>query len=280
MNPPSLTGSSGERPQDCTRSTSRPAWGQDLGQDTALAVDHRALTLVIFLPPEEPQLPKRFSEMVRTLEARWMVKRLLAGTFFLHLPRKAQAIQAVPTSTWQPALATQQWQSRWEWCCWHQALLQTPPHGRAFEHKAAEEQQAPSQALHLMVQHAAGTAALPHCGSPPTAPPRPRCPQQPTLTCCTCRRCPHPAAPASRTAPGPARCSGLAAGTGQGSGHLGPAHSTAPRPAQALGPGQSTQHGAAGCPRALSLPRHGGCSAPQHGQPAPRGHSSCSGTAP
>lgn len=170
MNPPSLTGSSGERPQDCTRSTSRPARGQDLGQDTALAVDHRALTLVIFLPPEEPQLPKRFSEMVRTLEARWMVKRLLAGTFFLHLPRKAQAIQAVPTSTWQPALATQQWQSRWERCCWHQAQLQTPPHGRAFEHKAAEEQQAPSQALHLMVQHAAGTAALPQLPPDPVVP--------------------------------------------------------------------------------------------------------------
>lgn len=27
-----------------------------------------------------------------------MVKRLLANTFFLHLPRKAQAIPAVPTS--------------------------------------------------------------------------------------------------------------------------------------------------------------------------------------
>lgn len=65
--------------------------GRTLGQDTTLAVDHRALTLVIFLPPEELQLPKRFSEIVRTLEARWMVKRLLAGTFFLHLPRKSSS---------------------------------------------------------------------------------------------------------------------------------------------------------------------------------------------
>lgn len=42
----------------------------------------RALTFVI-LPPLK--LAKRFSESVRTLEARWMVNRLLAGTFFLHL---------------------------------------------------------------------------------------------------------------------------------------------------------------------------------------------------
>lgn len=40
------------------------------------------LTLVI-LPPLK--LAKRLSESVSTLEALWMVKRLLAGTFFLHL---------------------------------------------------------------------------------------------------------------------------------------------------------------------------------------------------
>lgn len=44
-----------------------------------------ALTLVI-LPPLK--LAKRLRESVRTLDALWMVKRLLAGTFFLHLRGK------------------------------------------------------------------------------------------------------------------------------------------------------------------------------------------------
>ena len=42
----------------------------------------QGLTLVIFPPLK---LAKRLSESVRTLDVRWMVNRLLAGTFFLHL---------------------------------------------------------------------------------------------------------------------------------------------------------------------------------------------------
>lgn len=42
----------------------------------------RARTLVIFPPLK---LAKRLRDSVRTLDVRWMVKRLLAGTFFLHL---------------------------------------------------------------------------------------------------------------------------------------------------------------------------------------------------
>lgn len=40
------------------------------------------LTFVIFPPLK---LAKRLSERVKTLDVLWMVKRLLAGTFFLHL---------------------------------------------------------------------------------------------------------------------------------------------------------------------------------------------------
>lgn len=42
----------------------------------------RTPTLVIFPPLK---LAKRLSERVRTLDALWTVKRLLAGTFLLHL---------------------------------------------------------------------------------------------------------------------------------------------------------------------------------------------------
>lgn len=38
---------------------------------------------MVILPPLK--LAKRLRESVRTLDALWMVKRLLAGTFFLHL---------------------------------------------------------------------------------------------------------------------------------------------------------------------------------------------------
>lgn len=38
---------------------------------------------MVILPPLK--LAKRLRDSVRTLEALWMVKRLLAGTFFLHL---------------------------------------------------------------------------------------------------------------------------------------------------------------------------------------------------
>lgn len=38
--------------------------------------------MVIFPPLK---LAKRLRDSVRTLDVRWMVKRLLAGTFFLHL---------------------------------------------------------------------------------------------------------------------------------------------------------------------------------------------------
>lgn len=64
-----------------------------VSQGTAPALRCPTLTFVI-LPPLK--LAKRFSESVRTLEARWMVKRLLAGTFFLHLHGTAPAIQAAP----------------------------------------------------------------------------------------------------------------------------------------------------------------------------------------
>lgn len=73
----------------CARDPSQdPSW--DPSRDPSLCSSQqglglgarRALTFVI-LPPLK--LAKRFSESVRTLEARWMVKRLLAGTFFLHL---------------------------------------------------------------------------------------------------------------------------------------------------------------------------------------------------
>lgn len=47
-----------------------------------------ALTLVIFPPLK---LAKRLRDRVRTLDVLWMVKRLLAGTFFLHLQREWKA---------------------------------------------------------------------------------------------------------------------------------------------------------------------------------------------
>lgn len=43
------------------------------------------LTLVIFPPLK---LANLFSESVSTLDVRWTVKRLVAGTFFLHLEKK------------------------------------------------------------------------------------------------------------------------------------------------------------------------------------------------
>lgn len=69
----------------CARDPSQdPSWDPSRcsGQQGLGLGAHQALTFVI-LPPLK--LAKRFSESVRTLEARWMVKRLLAGTFFLHL---------------------------------------------------------------------------------------------------------------------------------------------------------------------------------------------------
>lgn len=71
--------------QDPSQDPSRdPSWdpSRRSGQQGLGLGARRALTFVI-LPPLK--LAKRFSESVRTLEARWMVKRLLAGTFFLHL---------------------------------------------------------------------------------------------------------------------------------------------------------------------------------------------------
>lgn len=65
------------------------------GQETAPAPDCQALTFVI-LPP--PKLAKRFSESVRTLEARWMVKRLLADTFSLHLHGKSSSCSSYSTT--------------------------------------------------------------------------------------------------------------------------------------------------------------------------------------
>lgn len=45
------------------------------------------LTFVIFPPLK---LANLFSERVSTLDVRWTVKRLVAGTFFLHLDKKKE----------------------------------------------------------------------------------------------------------------------------------------------------------------------------------------------
>ena len=63
-------------------------WGGVGSRYSLKAADHagrtprRRLTFVIFPPLK---LAKRLRDRVRTLEVLWMVKRLLAGTFFLHL---------------------------------------------------------------------------------------------------------------------------------------------------------------------------------------------------
>ena len=49
----------------------------------------QTLTLVIFPPLK---LAKRLRERVKTLDVLWMVKRLLAGTFFLHLREGSGAV--------------------------------------------------------------------------------------------------------------------------------------------------------------------------------------------
>ena len=50
--------------------------------DRTVDLGRGALTFVIFPPLK---LANLFSDSVRTLDARWSVKRLVAGTFFLHL---------------------------------------------------------------------------------------------------------------------------------------------------------------------------------------------------
>lgn len=63
-------------------------WGGAGNLYSLKAADHadrtprRRLTFVIFPPLK---LAKRLRERVKTLDVLWMVKRLLAGTFFLHL---------------------------------------------------------------------------------------------------------------------------------------------------------------------------------------------------
>lgn len=58
------------------------AWRLMLKERLTEQAGRHGLTLVIFPPLK---LAKRLRESVSTLDVLWMVKRLLAGTFFLHL---------------------------------------------------------------------------------------------------------------------------------------------------------------------------------------------------
>lgn len=243
---------------------------QSLGPGTPPAMDCRALTFVI-LPP--PKLAKRFSESVRTLEARWMVKRLLADTFFLHLHRKSSSYSSCSTSQMianpgQAANPTEMMLPTPGTAPGH--LLTAMSAGPGPPHKRRELR---SGRLYRWLpwlrtsrfSHGAGREALPYCGRistcfPPAHPQAPSRPQPHTLTWHTCRRSPRPAHLTSQTAPAPALCLRLAARTEERSGHEWLVHLTARLPAEKLALRDNTEHKHRATddtkPASLPPPRH------------------------
>lgn len=225
-----------------------------------------------------------------------MVKRLLAGTFFLHLHRKSSSYTSC--STTQMIASPGQAANPMEVTLLTAGtapghLLTATSAGRELR-RGRLHRRLPRPGT-SQFSRGAGREALLYCVRlsacfPPAHPRVPSRPQPHTLTWHTCRHSPRPACPTSQTAPAPARCLRLAARAEERSGHKRPVHVTAQLPAEMLSPrdNMEREHRATDPTKSVSLlpARHCpaccegrlGCTAPNTTEPQQRSRSSCSGT--